>query len=169
MLGFQGADISNPDYYGLEVMTAILGSSFSGRMFTNIRDQLGEAYTLGGQYVPGPDMGFIYFYVLTTEAKTEKVRELLIKEIATLQSEKVSEQELMDTKTYLKGTFTASQETAGSLSFMVSLDELYGLGFDRYQNYEERIDSVTDEDIQRMARQYLDLNKMAIVITNPKK
>lgn len=167
MFGFQGAQLSDDDQYGLEVITTLLGSPFSGRIFTNIRDQLGEAYTLGGQYIPGPDMGVIYFYVQTTEEEVRNVRELLKKEIVTLHSEYVSEQELTDTKAYLKGAFAASQETSLSLSFMVSLDELYGLGFDHYQRYDDRIDRVTKEDIQRLARQYLDLNKMAVVITKP--
>lgn len=169
MFGFQGTKLDDDDYYGVEVMTTILGSPFSGRIFMNIRDQLGEAYTLGGHFIPGPDMGFIYFYVQTVEEEVEKVKELLIKEISTLQSEFVSQQELTDTKTYLKGTTKASLETVAALSLTVSLNELYGLGFDRHQHYDDGIDGVTKEDVQRLAQQYLDLNKIAIVTTVPKK
>jgi len=64
MFGFQGASFHDKDAYGLDVLAAILGSSFNGRIFTNIREQLGDAYTLGGNFLPGPDIGFIYFYVL---------------------------------------------------------------------------------------------------------
>ena len=167
MFGFQGLTFHDKDSYGLEVLAAILGSSFNGRLFTNIRDQLGDAYTLGGDFLPGPDAGFVYFYVLTTEEEAEKVKELLEKEIKRLQSEHVPEQELKDIKTYLKGVFKASQETSASLNFMVSLDELYGLGFDHYREYDGRIDDVTQEDIKRLAREYLDLNKAAIVMTMP--
>ena len=167
MFGFQGLSFNDRDSSGLEVLAAILGSSFNGRLFTNIRDQLGDSYTLGGNFLPGPDAGFVYFYVLTTQEEAEKVKELLKKEIVTLQSEYVSEKELKDIKTYLKGGFKASQETSASLGFMVSLDELYGLGFDRYRKYDARIDGVTQEDIRRLAQEYLDLNKAAIVMTMP--
>ena len=105
----------------------------------------------------------------TTEEELQNVEELLRTEIKTLHSAYVSKQELADTKAYLKGAFAASQETVLALSFMVSLNELYGLGFDHHQRYDDRIDRVTNEDIQRLARKYLDLNKMAIVITNPGK
>ncbi|MCK5259551.1 MAG: insulinase family protein [Candidatus Omnitrophica bacterium] len=169
MFGFQGLTFHDPDAYGLEVLAAILGSSFNGRLFTNIRDQLGDAYTLGGNFLPGPDAGFVYFYVLTAEEEVEKVKDLLKKEIKRLQSEHVPGKELKDIKTYLKGTFKASQETSASLNFMVSLDELYGLGFDHYQGYDGRIDEVTQEDIKRLAREHLDLNKAAVVVTMPGK
>jgi zinc protease len=167
MVGFQGVKLGDADYHGLEVLTTILGSSFNGRIFTNIREQLGEAYTLGGNFVPSPDMGLIYFYVLTTDKEVDKVKELLKKEIHTLQTELVSVQELKDVKTYLKGTFKASQETNADLSITVSLDELYGLGFENYQHYDSRIDGVTEEDIRRLAQQYLDFNKMAVAVTRP--
>ena len=169
MLGFQGLTFHDEDAYGLEVLVSILGSSFNGRLFVNIREQLGNAYTLGGNFLPGPDAGFVYFYVLTTEEEAGKVKDLLSQEIRRLQSEHVPDQELKDIKTYLKGTFKASQETSASLNFMVSLDELYGLGFDHYQEYDGRIDDVTREDIQRLAKEYLDLDKAAIVMTMPEK
>ena len=169
MLGFQGLTFHDRDSYGLEVLTEILGSSFSGRLFANIREQLGDAYTLGGGFLPGPDAGFVYFYVLTTQEEAQKVKELMKKEIGRLQSEDVPAKELKDIKTYLKGTFKASQETSASLSFMVSLDELYGLGFKRYQEYDARIDRVTREDVRRLAQEYLDLNKAVIVMTMPQK
>ena len=52
---------------------------------------------------------------------------------------------------------------------MVSLDELYGLGFDHYREYDARIDDVTREDIKRLAKEYLDLNKAVIVMAMPEK
>ncbi len=167
MFGFQGVKVGDPDYYGLEVVTSILGSSFNGRLFTNIRDQLGEAYTLGGQFIPGPDAGLIYFYALTTESQVEEVKELLKKEIKKLHAKRVSDKELNDIKTYLKGSFRAGQETSSSLSFTVSLDELYGLGFENYLQYDSLIDQVTADDVQKLAQRYLNLNKSAVVVTWP--
>ena len=167
MVGFQGPALSDPDRYGLEVLTAVLGSSFNGRLFTRIREQSGDAYTLGGHFLPGPDAGFVYFYVQTTAGEAERVKGLLKEEIAALQSEYVPEEELKDIKTYLKGTYRASRETSASLNFMASLDELYGLGYDHYQEYDANIDGVTQDDIRRLAREVLDLNKAAVVTTLP--
>ena len=168
MMGFQGIALGQKDEPALDLLVSILGSSFSGRIFNNIREQLGQAYTLGGQFIPGPDKGFIYFYVLTTQEEVKKVKELLKKEIKAVQSKLVPADELNAMKTYLKGTFKASLEMGSSLSMTASLDELYGLGFDHHKQFDEHMDRVTAEDVRRLAQEYLDLNKMAVVVTTPK-
>jgi len=169
MIGFQGPKMSDQDAYGISVIRSILGSSLSGRMFHKIRDQLGQAYTLGGGYTPGLDTGFIYFYVNTTDENAAKVKEILLEQIRELQTNEVEEEELNSTKMYLKGTFQRSLETSSSLGSIAIFDELYGLGFDHYKSYNEEIDRITKADLQRIAHQYLDLNKAAIVFTRPKK
>ena len=169
MTGFHGVSLYHPDRYGLETLTAILGSSFNGRLFSRIREEFGKAYTLGGDFIPGIDLGYIYFYVLTTPENTTLVQNYLKDEIIKIQNEPVSDQELTDIKTYLKGTFLTSLESNEALSLTSSLDELYGLGYNNYLKYADSIDRVTAADIQRLARQYLDANHTTVVITNPNK
>ena len=165
--GFHAPSLSDKDRYGVEVLTAILGSSFNGRMFTNIRDKLGKAYTLGGSYIPGIEIGSIRLYVSTTQENVEIVKELLNKEIQILHDELVSEKELQDIKSYLIGRERQGLETNQALNFTSALDELYGLGFDHYQNYDTNINRVTSEYIKSLANIYLDLNKVAVVVTMP--
>lgn len=167
VLGFQGESITHPDREGLEVLTALLGSSFSGRLFRSVREEFGQAYTLGGSSVPAIDAGMIYFYVLTSEDSVEEVKRLMFKEIERIRLEPVSAQELVDIKNYLKGTFKASQETIHAFNFTCSLDELYGLGFKHYKDYDARMDAVSSEQVQRLAKQYLDITQSALVVTLP--
>ena len=167
MFGFHGPSLASPDRYGVEILTSLLGSSFSGRLFTTIREELGQAYTLGGDFAPAPDMGFIYFYVLTTEENAEAVKKILSEEIRKLQEEDVSFEELRSVKTYLKGNLKIDQQTNASLGFTTGLDELYGLGWDNYLKFDQAVDQVTEKDIKRLAREYLDLKKAAIVVTRP--
>ncbi|MFA5087631.1 MAG: hypothetical protein WC552_01190, partial [Candidatus Omnitrophota bacterium] len=53
--------------------------------------------------------------------------------------------------------------------FLCSLEELYGLGYAHYQSVEQKINDATREDIRRIAREYLDLNKAVIVQVRPPK
>ncbi|HOW36560.1 MAG TPA: pitrilysin family protein [Candidatus Omnitrophota bacterium] len=166
-MGFQGPKLSDPDIYAIEILSSILNSPLSGRLFTKIRDELGQAYTLGGSFTPGIDVGFIYFYVSTTDEQVEKVKNVLLGQIEELRNNPVNDEELGNTKTYLKGTHKMGLETNASRATVSTLDELYGLGFDRYKLYDQQIDGVTKEDVQRLARLYLDMNKAAIVILRP--
>ena len=169
MFGFRGVDLKNQDRYGLDLLAAILGSSFSGRLFNSVREELGQAYALGGDSAPAIDAGWIYFYVLTTQENIAQVQQILRREIQDLQTELVSDVELENTKTYLNGLFRAGLETNSALSFVSGLDELYGLGYRHYQEREGAINRVSAQDIQKLARQYCGLNKVAIVTTRPKK
>lgn len=166
-MGFQGPKLSDPDIYAMEVLSSILNSPLSGRLFTKVRDELGRAYTLGGSFTPGIDVGFIYFYVSTTDEQVEKVKDVLLGQIEELRNGSVNDDELGSTKTYLKGTHQMGLETNASLATVSTLDELYGLGFDRYKSYDQQIDRVTKDDVQRLARLYLDVSKAAIVIVRP--
>jgi zinc protease len=167
MIGFPAINFEHPDRYGLEVLTSILGSSFSGRLFTNVRENVGKAYTVGGQFVPGIDTGYTFFFALIKPGEAPKVQEIIEQQIKRIQNEYVSDKELSDIKIYLKGTFKEDIQTNSGLNFIASLDELYGLGYDRYQKYAQSIDSVTKEDIKRLANMYLNLNQCAVVTTQP--
>ena len=169
LYGYQGKSLYDKDYYKLEVLTSILGSSFNGRMFVNIRDKLGKAYTLGGYDVPGIELGGIYFYVMTTEENVEKVKELLDQEIDKLQKTIVSDKELSDIQEYLIGRFEESIETIEELNDVVILDELYGIGMNHYKKYKNEISVVTSKDVQDMAKEYLVTDKRIMVITLPEK
>ena len=167
MVGFQSPAISSHDRYGMEVIASIMGSSLNGRIFLKIRDELGQSYTLGGNYTPGIDMGVSAFFVSTTSEQVKKVQEILLSQIKELQTTDVTNEELNHTKTYLKGTFAMGLETNSALAFASSLDELYGLGFSHYKTYDQEIDRVTKADIKRLAQKYLDPQKCAVVLTIP--
>jgi zinc protease len=169
VVGFQGPTLKDGNRYGVEVLASILGESMSGRIFTKIREELGKAYTLGGGFRPGLETGQISFYVITTDAHVEKVKDLLMGQIAEIREVLVSDKELADTKAYIKGTHLMGLETNSSLGFMSMLDELYGLGFDNYQKHNAAIDRVSKEDVQTMAQKYLDPRHAAIIITRPEK
>jgi len=167
LFGFQAVDFYNSDRYGIDVLTAILGSSFQGRLFTKIRDELGTAYAVGGNFLPAADAGMIYFYVLTSNEYLERVKQVVVSSIDELRKEDVSAGELDSIKTYLKGTFKMGLQTSASLGFTAALDELYGLGYDNYKKYEEQIDKITVSDMKRLANEYLYINNAAIVTLQP--
>jgi zinc protease len=70
-------------------------------------------------------------------------------------------------KRYLIGNFEIGLQTHGAQANQMSLDELYGLGFDHYQRYSQEIQKVSKEDVHRVAKQYFNLEAYAIAIIRP--
>ncbi|MCA9394827.1 MAG: insulinase family protein [Candidatus Omnitrophica bacterium] len=167
--GFRAVGFMHPDYYKIDVMTSILGSSFSGRLFTKVRNVYGKAYTLGGNVSATMDAGYIYFYVITDAESLEDVEKLVREELQRMKDEVVPEGELEDIKHYLKGDNASSLQTVSQQNSRSNLNELYGLGYDYHTRYDEFVDAVTQEDVQAMARQYLDFDNMVSVFVRPAK
>ncbi|MBF0385035.1 MAG: insulinase family protein [Candidatus Omnitrophica bacterium] len=167
MAGFNGTTIRSEDRHAVDVLTTIIGSSFSGRLFQRVREGKGEAYSVGGWSSPGLDAGYIYFYALTSPESLAKVKDLILNEITDIVKNGVSDKEIMDSKEYLKGTFKASTETISELGNSVASDELYGLGHENYKDYDAKIDGVNADDISKAAIKYLNINQMAVVTVTP--
>ena len=159
--------MADRDRFGVDVLTSILGSSFNGRLFVKVRENEGRAYTLGGDYIPGVDIGTIYFYVLTTHENIDFVKQMVKDEIVKLQTTPMSDQELQDMKNYMKGIYKAGLETNSSFGFVSSLDELYGFGYDFFKEYDKNIDQVDKDTVTRLAQKYLNFDQSVIVITSP--
>jgi zinc protease len=168
MIGFQGSEIRGADRAGLTVLSEILGSSFSGRIFTKVREEFGNAYALGGGYNPAISSGVLYFYALTTDEAVLSVKDKILAILNEIRNNKVPDQELEDMKRYIIGRYQMSLETIGSQAMSSALDELYGLGFSYYKKYPDLIKQVTADDVLRLAQKYLDPQHQVIVLTRPK-
>lgn len=168
IVAMRAPDIYDPDRYGMEVISSILGSSLSGRMFVKIREELGSAYTLGAGYSPSLDAGMIVLYVLTTDAQVDRVKGILSREVQSLINVPVGKVELDATKSNLNGQFDRQTHTINPLAGMTGLDELYGLGYNEYKSYKSRIDNINADDIQQIAGKYLDPAHASIVVIRPK-
>lgn len=167
LFGFQADTIYSARRYALEALVEVLGSSFNGRLFQNIRETQGKAYTLGGSYLPGLDAGMVYFYALTDPGAVEEVKALVEAEITRLKTGGITPEELKEFQTYLKGSFTGGLQTNADLAFTTALDDLYGLGYQSYKGYYAGIDSVNAEQVRDLAGQYLDLERAVVVVIKP--
>ena len=167
LVGFQGIDIYDKDRYALEVMIDML-SSESGMIFRSIREKSGLSYAAGAFHVLGLDPGYIAIYALTSKENIEKVRGIMFKEIESFIKKGASQEEIQKTKNHLKAIRHMEIQTNASFMFMSAMDELYGIGYENYKDYEKNIDDVTKEDIKRAATRYLTLDGYAIVILEGK-
>lgn len=166
ILGFLGATIQHPDSDALRVLGAAL-SGQGGRLFRELRDNESLAYALSFMAQPDLDPGFIGVYMGTHPRKLETAIEAVLRELKKVKEEGLTEEEMERAKKYLIGNFEIGLQTNEAQANQVSLDELYGLGFDHYQKYPREIERVTKEDVGRVARKYLDLDSYVLAVVRP--
>ena len=163
LLGFRGIDVYSKDRYAVDVMIDML-SSASGILFKSLRGDSALSYAQGAFQAAGIDPGYIAVYVLTSRTKIRRVKDIVFKQLSSFREKGPSPGALADSKNHLKGMRQIGFQTDASFVFATSLDELYGLGYNNYKDYDKHIDSVTVGDVRRVAGELLTIDKCAIVI-----
>jgi zinc protease len=170
-LGHVGIRRHNPDFYKLLVMDHILGTGpgFTDRLSARLRDRQGLAYTVSASIATsaGEEPGLFTAYIGTDPENFDKVRTQLLEEVNRIRDEKPAVRELEDARQYLIHSlpfrFTTNDRVAGQLLYL----ERNGLGFDYIEDYRKGVAAVTPEDVQAVARTYLDPGHMILVATGP--
>lgn len=162
-LGNIAIDRRSPDYVPMVVMNHLLGGGPAARLFLNLREEKGYTYGVYSDFTairyPGPwraggDM--------RTEVTGDAMVEFL-KEIRRIRDEKVSDRELADTKRAITARFALSLEQPTGVLGFAMVRKTYGFPPDYWDTYPAKVMAVTAEDVQRIARKYLDPETMQIV------
>ena len=110
------------------------------------------------------DTGNIIAETDTRSEKTGEALRIMVDEISKLQRQRVQQRELSDAQEYLTGSFPLTIETPGAIALQVLNAVFYGLDLNELQDYRERVNKITVDDIQRVAQQYLHPDRLAIVL-----
>ena len=165
ILGHGGISRTNPDFYAVTVMNYILGAGgFSSRLMDSIRDKQGLVYGIMSHFdarlMPG---SFWINFQTRTEATNQAIQSVLA-EIKSIRETPVSDQELSEAKSFLMGSFPLRLDSTSKLAKVLAQVEFYGLGFEYFSQYPKWIERVTKEDVQRVAKQYLNPQRYALVV-----
>lgn len=154
----------DPDYYPLMLTDIVLGGGFSSRLFASVRERLGYAYDVSATLDRNALAGDFNATAQTrTDVTAPAVKEML-RILTDLQTNPVTETELKEAKSYLKGVFVLGLVTQEGLAASVLSRELYGQPADYLATFRSRIDAVTAADMQRVAQKYLLADRSAIII-----
>jgi zinc protease len=165
MLGHVGIDRKNPDYYAVSVMNYILGAGgFSSRLLTEIRDNEGLAYSIHSRFGAGTYPGSFAVRFQTRNRSAQKAIDAVIGEIRRIRDYPVSQQELDEAKSYLIGSFPLRMDTTSKIANILAQVEYFDLGLDYFDRYPQLIRAITQEDVQRVARKYLDADRFVLVV-----
>jgi zinc protease len=165
ILGHGGIHRANPDYYAVTVMNYILGAGgFSSRLMESIRDKQGLAYGIMSHFDARLLPGSFWVNLQTRTEATNQAIGGVLTELKNIREAAVSDQELAEAKSFLIGSFPLRFDTTAKLAQVLAQVEFYGLGFEYFSQYPKLIERVTKEDVQRVAKQYLDPQRYALVV-----
>lgn len=164
-LGRPGPPRSTPDYFALQVMNTMLGGMFQSRLNANIREEKGYSYGVRSSFAYGKGPGpFLTGGDIVTEKSDAALVEFMKELRGILGARAITDDELATAKDALvqrlPGTFASVDSINGALTTLWVQD----LPDDYYQRYAKAIAAVTKEDVLRVAKRYLDLDHLAIVI-----
>ena len=164
-IGLPGPPRNTPDYFALQVLNTILGGQFQSRLNANIREQKGYSYGVNSNFAYGKGPGAFRAGGSIFSAKTDAALIEFMKEFRGIVGERpITDEELKTAKdSLIQGLpqrFSSVVATGGTITNLV----VQGLPDDYYQNYAKNVAAVTKEDLLRVAKQYIDLNHLAIVI-----
>jgi len=166
VIGFPGTTMFSEDRYALEILQETC-SDLGSRLFLRIREQLGLAYYVGAQTLCGVAPGYFAFYTGTEPTKTALVEAELLKEAELLRTEGLTAEELNRAKAKIVGQKKIARADLGQLASTTSLDELYGLGWQRTEKDDAKYEAVTLEQIKAVAQKYLKPETAVIAIVKP--
>lgn len=164
-IGRPGPPRNTPDYFALQVMNTMLGGMFQSRLNANIREEKGYSYGVSSNFAYGKGPGAFRTGGDIVTEKSDAALVEFMKELRGIHGERpITDEELATAKDALVQRLPGTFATVGSINNAITTLWTQGLPDDYYQQYAKSITAVTKDDVLRVAKQYLDLERLAIVI-----
>ncbi len=149
-LGTEGLSRNDDNRWALFSLSTILGGSMSSRLFQNIREREGLCYAIYSFHSAYLDNGVFGVYCGTSPDNYTRALGLIVKECESLLAEGVTEEELGDAKTFMKGNLALSMEsTEVRMGHLAKNEMIYGRHFS-FDEMVERIDAISMDDFGRV-------------------
>lgn len=167
IIGVPGLGQDDEDIYPMHIFNNILGGGLSSRLFQEIREQRGLAYSVYSYHSTYVDTGMFAIYAGTTPSNTQEVVECILAELQEMRANGITADELAKTKAQIKGGLYLGLESASSRMSRLGKTELC---YDRVISPEEmveKLEKVTLEDVKRVMNRLWVKNKLSLVMLGP--
>src|SRR5690606_4326053 len=165
-IGDVGVARRHEDYFPVLVMNTILGGAFTSRLNLSPRERHGFTYgarsAFGFRRQPGP---FVVQVAVATDVTARAVEEAL-KEMRALRDDGATAEEVAAARDYLRGVLPLQLQTTDQLAARLADLVIYDLPDDYFDRYRDRINEVTVDDVRRVAREHLRIDRLAIIVVS---
>ena len=166
--GGPGIARKDPDFMAAYLVNHILGGgSFSSRLYQEVREKRGLAYSVYDSLVWLNHSALFLGGTATRADRASETLDVIDKEIHRLAAEGPTAKELADAKAYLNGSFVLNLDTSSKIAALLVQLQLDGLGIDYFTRRPEMISGVTLDDARRVAKRMLDGGMLVTVAGRP--
>ncbi len=161
-LGVPAHPIAHAKRHAGYILNTLFGGGMSSRLFQNIRERQGLAYSIYSDLNPYRDTGCMAVYAGTSLASALKVVQSVVSEFRKLKNDPVPADELRRSKDQLKGSLMLSLESSTARMSNLARQEMY---FEHYYDLDEliaKIESVTAEDMLTLANEFFQADSVAV-------
>ena len=157
----------DPDRYALEILHTVLGRGMSSRLFEEVRDRRGLAYSVGSRISRFKDIGSFTVSAGVTRAQQEEALQVIVEQLRRMVDETVEADELRRAIDYASGSFRLSFETAMSYGQRFGEQLLQDGVMETIEETVASLRAVTAADVQRVARRVIGPRQFAIAVVGP--
>jgi len=154
-LGAPGVSRRSERVYAMDVLNAILGGSSSSRLFQQIREERGLAYSVGSSLSAYADAGILEIYAGTGRANAAEVLSVAGEVVDALQQGGVTDEEVTLGKELIKGNTLLSLESTGYRMSFLAMNEMFLSRLEPPEAILDRVDAVTPEEVRALAAEVL--------------
>ena len=166
-LGVPSYPLAHPDRYVLQLLATVLGGGMSSRLFTEVRERRGLAYYVFGINNSYTDAGSLYSQAGVDINRIDEAVETIVNELRRIADEPVPADELEKARNFTKGRFVLQLESPhGTIMFGLRREVLEGRATEPSEVL-DALDTVTAEDIQRVAQDVIARNALNLAVIGP--
>ncbi len=151
LVGYLAPAVGDPDYIPLKLINTYLGNGLSSRLFVELREKLGLAYSVSSLYPTRLDASQFVAYMGTAPTNTDAAIAGLRGELERLRTVTLNANELQVVKNKMLGQYALGKQSNAQIAQIYGWYEILGLGVDFDRQFQTAVQAVTSEDVQRVA------------------
>jgi predicted Zn-dependent peptidase len=167
ILGVRGYPIGHPNRYALQLLAVVLGGGMSSRLFTEVRERRGLGYYVHAGSTAYTDAGTFYASAGVDVARVDEAITTILGELRKIAADPVPADELEKARGYTKGRFVLRLESPqGTIQYGLRREVLEG-EIEEPDELLRRLDEVTVEDVQRVAKDLVEGRRLYLALVGP--
>lgn len=163
-MGFPGYGASHPDRSALSLLSAVLGSGTSSRLFQSVRERKALVYSVYTTVSQQSDASSMTAYMSCTSKNAREAMETTSAEFGRLLAEGLEEGELQRSKNLLKGANVRAMESTEHRLYRLCVNNMLNGSEETLEERLAKIDAVTEEDVMRVAEDVLRADRLNVVV-----